>query len=346
MNQRACDEGHRELYPDVERVMERHLERGARRLQQRLPRLDVDDAKQEARVAMLAALPHYDPRKANGDEGLRRYLSRVVANTYRALLQDHLLKRNAPHSHVRADDGGWIKVPRPILSYDEMLSRPETAHQEPVDPERTPEQQVIEAELDGPLRTFRERLFDELDERERIVLGAQLDETTRGGYAELAGRLGVTKNAIDWSLHKARKVATKLAKRPEFRTLFGEYVESKAWPIIHESWSSDSDQEYVDKVLEERRLDGETVAPMREEVAGPKMGCGGWHWRRRVGGYRWGVVLMLRKGAEACTLVVEGRCNLITGDVYSESGARDELPVPWYGALVRALKTGVENATR
>lgn len=349
-----CPEALREMYPDIERRVYPAILHKSRALHRSLPSIGVDDAIQEGRLALLGALLRYDYNKAKG--GLVAYASRVLTNAYLGLVYHELAQCRTPFVIVTDADGNAVKRPLPLLSLDDMLAWDGDGWgYEPAASDESPEVVCSWAELDAQAKRMKLRLLNTLTGLDKKVFTARCNPSVEllkmiknsGGDASkevpsiaIARYLGVTKNTVDWSLHKIRLLFTKMAKYDsEFSELFGEAVAEKGWPVIHISKAPYHDHEFVAEVIERRGLDprpipGYAAEPDHFQAAG--------EWSRMIERYEWGVVLVLGKGKLRRTLVLEGKFNALLGVVYGADGAREKVPVGWYGDLVKRLKEGQE----
>jgi RNA polymerase sigma factor (sigma-70 family) len=322
-----------------------------------------DDAFQEARMALWEAFQGYDYNKSRG--GVFRFARAAVHNAFCALLYKATTQTRTPHT-VYEDETGRTHVAKHRLASLDDISLGSTPQVYP-----SPEQGAQTQEIGARVRVLRMRLYRSLTERERKIFRCKAQPSERfmlflrnvggsgltrrkfvvpGRYASASKRprevgqmsaeptnpqiakfLGITKNAVDWSLHRIRRRFVELAELPEFSGLVEEIVEEGSWPMIHISEKPD-DVEFVLETIAARGLDPRPI-PGRRDIQVAE-GCG-----RIVETYHWGAVIHLQYGDERRTIVVEGRFNKLTGEVHAEFGNWKSLAedVPWYRRLNREL---------
>jgi hypothetical protein len=103
--------------------------------------------------------------------------------------------------------------------------------------------------------------------------------------------------------------------------------------MIHVSRSDTPDHEFVRETIALRDLDPRPASARDIETKG-ELG-------REITTYSWGVVMVLKRGEQYRTLVIEGRFNKITGGVFGAvEGTHKRVPdvVPWYVQLHKGLK--------
>ncbi len=335
-----CPSEHRARWPELERTMLPLIKAKARRIKKFTGGVDMDDAIQEGRLALLAALAKHDPNKGPLD----RYVSVCLNNAYNGLLYKMLSVTRMPRAVVRAPNGEQMSVPYPPL----LLGNMDMAVS---DEYFTPEIECQHTEMEEQARIFKLKLLNNLKGRDRDVFECRTNpsvdflkmvQNVNGNiYAptiqHIAQYLGVSKNSVDWSLYKIKESFTQMARGDEFSELFGDVVRSKEWPMIHVSDKIDShDVEFVAKIIRKRKLDPKPVEGYeRESDFHQKAGA----FSRMIERYPWGVVLVLRRQALCHTLVIEcDKFTPLTGDVFGAAGTHELVPVKWYSQLVKALK--------
>lgn len=296
-----------------------------------------DDAFQEARLALWEAFQGYDYNRSRG--GIRRFARVAVRNAFCALLYKATTQTRNPHT-VYEDETGTHHVAKHRLASLDDISPASTPQVFP-----DPEEGAQARETSSRVRVLRMRLYRSLSDRERQVfrckaqpserfllylrnIGAETAESTNVQIAEF---LGLSKNAVDWSLHKIRKRFVDLAEEPEFSALVEGLVEDGSWPMIHISETPD-DAEFVRGIIASRDLDPRPIPGRRDIQAADGAG-------RIIETYHWGSVIHLRYGEEARTVVVEGKFNKATGEIHGDYGNWKSLAesVPWYRRLNKEL---------
>lgn len=321
-----------EMYPDMERrllpVIEATIKRkGAGRLDG----IDIDDAIQEARMALLSAMVKYDFTKAD----LAPYMNRVVINTCNALYHKTVQRRRTPRVPVRDLHGEWKMVPSHPASLEQL-----TESGEEVTPKSriATDSELCQEDSERRVRAVERAMFRCLEARERRVLRCRLDPpegllAIAGGEeptnVHIAQYLGIGKAQIDWALYKIRNVFTEVASQERFSDVFAEFVESSRWPTIHISFGTDFHNEFVQRKFRQHDFRGDQPLSHRDEEC--LVG------RRRVVQYEWGAEVAVWLGGRCWTAVVRGRFNPRSGEITGQSGARKLLPVPGYPQLAKAL---------
>jgi len=326
----------RDIYADLERPLMPMVRTLSAQFAPALG-IGIDDAFQEARLALWEAFQGYDYNRSRG--GVRSFARVAVRNAFCALLYKATTQTRNPHT-VYEDEMGRQHVAKHRLASLDDISPASTPQVFP-----DPEEGAKYHEIGDRVRVLRMRLYRSLSDRERQVfrcraqpserfllylrnIGAETPEPTNVQIAEF---LGLSKNAVDWSLHKIRKRFVDIAEEPEFSELVEGLVEDGSWPMIHISENPD-DADFVRDVIASRKLDPRPI-PGRRDIQATE-GCG-----RIVETYSWGAVIHLRYGEEARTVLVEGRFNKATGEVHGEFGNWKSLAesIPWYRRLNKEL---------
>ncbi len=315
------------LYPDLDKLMAPYMRARAARYRG----LDIEDAIQEARLALVAAMASYDFNK--GD--LVPYAREVIANTYRTAVSKNLAGVRCPKVAQRSPEGEWTLAPQLPQSYDALIEARAAVEMESED---SADDGVWNAERAAMMRRFYQQLCQHLDERERRVLKCKLDPPS--AVLNMAGDgpvrnihiakwLGLDKAQIDWSLYKIRNVFTELAGKGRFHDLFGDTVAARDWPRIHVSKGKRFHNAFVQRTLASRGL----VAQPTGEVIDDKCHAG----RRRVEYHKWGAILTVWRSGAVWTAVLEGTFNARAGEVSGKWGARLLVPIDGYAQLARSL---------
>lgn len=338
----VCSSELRALYPAIEKRMEPIIRAKSWKISRWLD-IDIDDAIQEGRIALLAAMARFDYNKSGGK--LDNYIAKVITNTYNGIMYDILNSARMPRATVRGPDGDWVEVPRPPMSLDGLLD----VGYEPESNLAAPDREIMEGANLGAIKKFKMRVMFSLKKRDRDVFMCKVNppvdflkmvENLEGDIDKptnihIAKYLDLGKNAVDLSLFRIRSAFIRLAQPSEFSDLFGDTLEGRGWPVIYISRAPKHDVEFVQRIIRERNLDPKPVTGYHTkmdfwETAG--------EYARLIERYPWGVVLVLKAGVERRTVVIEGKFNPNDGTVIGLSGGRRELPVKWYAKLVRSLK--------
>lgn len=339
-----------------------HIKAKARKLKLFVPHLDIDDAIQEGRLALLACLARFDYNKASGE--LVRYVSRALTNTYHCMLYETLAQCRMPHAFIRQGDE-WIKVPRPPLSLDAMLGAADGEERTPYEPaaegpdaEEMLAQYQDDQEMEEQACIFKLKMLNKLKGRDYEVFmclvnppcdflvklrneGVDLDEE-RPTSRHIGDYLGHSKNAVDWSIHKIKLMFTKLSRSHEFDDLFVQTQMMKGQPMITMSTAPTHDADFVRNVIRDRKLDTQPLSDYAQRPDFAQKADKG-RWSRMIIRYPWGVELVIKKGDTWRTMVIEGRFNPLTGEVFGDNGMRERIPASWYPELVRKLKEESKN---
>lgn len=295
-----------------------------------------DDAAQEARMFLLGALHKYDYAKSRG--GIRKWARTIIHHGFCGMLYAATAQMRAPHVVVTDQDG----VERLVRCRVEALDAMEMF--EPHDEEGTnPEDDAIESQMSERIRTLRLRLMMSLSGREKDVWECQsqpseefltwvrnndIDEVT----IEVIGQyLALSKNEIDWSLHKVKRLFTMILEESEWADLIEAQVREGSWPMVYMSGIV-GDVEFVQAVIQRRELEPRPRAPSDHTSNGQV--------HRSIEHYAWGHIVQLHLDDERqATLVLEGRFNHRTGEVIGAGGHWKQISdyVPWYGELNRLL---------
>jgi len=320
---------YQELVPHVEGVIRDESERFHRALG-----VDRDDAEQEARIALLMSLPHYDYAKSRG--GIKAYARRVIRNAMCGLMYAATAQMRAPHVVVTSPDGSERLL---RYSVESMESHPLL---DPPD-EGCPESEYLHAEADERIRLLRLRLMMSLSGRERDVFECQSQPSeafliymrNRGIESPtidaIGGFLGLNKNEIDWSVHKIKRLFTIILEESEYIDIIEASMRDGRWPMVYKSDMA-ADVLFIQTLIDARQLDARPCAAVDATSDGDI--------HRIIEHYEWGSIVHLRLDDERqATLLLEGRFNHRTGEVIGVAGHWKQVSdyLPWYGELNKAL---------
>lgn len=352
-----------EMYTDCEREVLPVILNKARGIERWAPHVGREDAIQEGRITLLRCLISYDINKAQGD--LRRYVARALDNTFRDMFWRAVAQCRMPHGYVRDYDGEWKKTRMPVLSLDQMLAVEDGLHvYEPEEPGPDPADILNSSHLDEEARRFKMKMLNMLTGRDKDVFETKFSPSTAVlkmcdnlGYnidddnpdvpnVVVAKHLKVSKNKVDHSMYKIRRAFIQLCKDVDFSDLFGDVILTKGWPMIFVNDAPQHNKEFVRRILKERNLDPEPIPGWDTEPDHFQSSDGCARWVER---YSWGWVMVLKRGEEWRTVVIEGdRINLDYGFVFgTANGAniQEELKdyIPWYGVVAKKLKEARRN---
>lgn len=184
--------------------------------------IDTDELIQEGRVALWRSLDSFDPAKG----ALRSYMGMILDNLYRDMMTRSMSARHRPTVPCIGEDGEWTtKTVRP-MSLDQAATDDGPMEVEADTP--TPEQVVMRQDAEGLALAFRVALMDGVDGRDKAVLASRVDmstgEVNTERYADIVRNLGVTKNQVDHSMLKVRRLFRQLARQNRFSGLFTSNV--------------------------------------------------------------------------------------------------------------------------
>lgn len=326
------------LYAALESTLQPVIDDQAERFHRALG-IDKADARQEARIALLQALPAYDYNRSHG--GIRAFARTTIRNALVGLLYSATAQMRVPYVVAIDEDGNQHLVRCSVGSTNEME---EATGWEPPADDSGPEARYIDAEMDERIKLLRMRLLMSLSGRERDVFECQafpseefilfmrnkdLPAPTVSAIGEF---LGLTKNEVDWALHKAKRVFTDILEGSEFIDLIAGHMRDGKWPMIFVSESA-HDAAFIQETIEARGLD-----PMPAKGTEMMVNRAGQY--RIIESYSWGSVIHLVLDPDTqATVVVEGRFNYRTGEVIGVAGHWKQLGdiVPWYSDLNKAL---------
>jgi RNA polymerase sigma factor (sigma-70 family) len=299
--------------------------------------VEADDAEQEARMALFEAFRHYDYNRGRG--GVKKFARTTIRNAFRGLAYAAVTRSRCPHT-VYVDEDGQERVVR----HSRLASLEDVMDSSQVIADGCGESELDVRRATDRLRVLRVRLYRALRPRERAIfkLKAQPPEDflvflrnigvdSDANNVHIARYLGISKNAVDYSLLKIRGEFRRLAES-EFSDLIAGLIRDGEWPMVHVSFAS-NDVEFVRAVLLKRSLDPRPLSGPRDVRVKGEVG-------RIIERYHWGAILHLKLRCNVATVVVEGhRFNESTGDVFGSYGMWRPLTdeVPWYKTLVREI---------
>lgn len=335
-----------EMYPEIERRLMPLIKRKYNKYSTHagIKKIGREDALQEARIALLTALSKFDYNRCQGK--LERFAGVVLEKAYLCMAYEALAQSRTPYVSYTDEHGELVRVASASLTMDDLMGR------EPVADLFTAEDEDLASERERRLRIIRMRMMNALKGRDLDVFNCktnpppELLKTLQNNGAELddhdleitnldiAEHLGISKNAVDWSISKIRHLFTDFAKDEDFIDLFGDAIE-KGRPVIHTSEGKEHDTAFVRQIIAKRKLDPRPLADFndRDDYC-MKVGA----FERMIERYPWGVVLVIKNGEDCRTLVIEGKVNFRSGEVFGDSGARERIPVQWYVTLAKAMQ--------
>lgn len=308
------------MYEDIERQVMPLIRRKAAKLK---GYMELEDAIQEARLVLFRVLQSYDYTR---QPDLERYVAVCLNNAFAAQYHKATAQCRMPRRASQELDGTYSCVPSPP---NQLLAEPEddTGDLEQIQilRDEATDVELIVAATEGLL-----------SEREREVLLCIVQPPAEitvspfdsGFNIQLAAYLGITKNMLDWSLHRVRQALLEVMRLPEFADHIGSLVSRDGWPHIEctEYWH---DTDMVEWTIAERGLDGTVRDEKRQQVGDAE--C----WSVV---YSWGEAMFLRFGELTATLVLEGRFNHNSGTLFGAQYGSQDIPIPWYQRCMRMIR--------
>lgn len=207
-----------DLYNQVEKMVSPIIESNARKFYNSLS-LTIDEARQEARIALMFALRKYDYNDSRG--GIYNFAATSVRRHFLKLLAANYAQKRRPH--VKIKDGDKVKTR--FLNNTPMILDQYQYSDFP-----NPEEVKMKKDSDTVARMLEEALIEALDEREKEVFRCKLNPSRdlRMIMAEeceqtptiptIGKHLSLSKNAVDWSIKKIKDTAVTII-RTKFSTL-------------------------------------------------------------------------------------------------------------------------------
>jgi len=360
----VCDEELNALYSKVEKRVLPTLKRKAHRISSIIPSIDYEDALQDGKLAVLHALSKYNPEKSPTG-GWEPYVGKVVVNAYKNMVYEALTQSRVPR--VR-DEDGILHIRHPFSldgAYCKEGQLGSCNRYEPVDTSASQEDLMAWSQVKDDVRCFTMKMYNKLDELELEIFKCMvhpsedllemmyldgfegvyksdgllsLEEGVQVTSAVIRKYLGITKNKIDWALYKIKGAFMRLAKYDdEFSDVFEGMLDGRKWPQVHVKKTLGDDYDWKKKIFRSRALDTAQVVSSESENS-QLDDTGNSKYYRSIKWYNWGAVVVARRDDERVLMVVEGRFNKNTGAVFGTSGARLNVPMPWYATLVKELK--------
>jgi RNA polymerase sigma factor (sigma-70 family) len=326
-----------EMWPDLERTMLPLIQYKAAKVPFWILGMDMADCIQEGRMALMVALAKYDHNKG---ANIKTYAAKVLDNLYAGLVNQVYTQRRMPRAtQVTKDGPKQVCIPPvSIQSITEYIFDECYAAVQPL-----PDDCASWSESDDQLTALLDHVFSGLKKRDREVYRCRVDPPyelmtvalTRGGdfnnpsNADIAQFLGVSKNAVDWSICRTKAAFSKIISDDKFSGMFKGLIEDKEWPVIHTS-DRRCDDQFIEETMWNRGL---SLLPVGKGIL--KCSQDGSLVLEK---YLWGAAICVDYKDQARTCVVEGRFNLINGEVFGPTGIRLALPIPWFKKAVKNMR--------
>lgn len=219
-------------WPDIETRFLPIIKAKASKIWRCYQNMDVHDAIQEGRIALLLSLKNYDETRGK----LEPYVNRVLDNTYNGILHKNLRQKSMPQAIVFGDKGRRKKMPSlNLLSLDALVSDDVL---EPLSSIPSPEEYIETAEKIQLIRKFRLQMYKKFKKNTRHVFFCRTNPSSAflkmvqdsGGNINkpsnvlIARFLGLNKNAVDYSLLKIKKAFIELSSTQKFSDLFADTI--------------------------------------------------------------------------------------------------------------------------
>lgn len=319
------------LYARVEPHIMATITAGARRLARKL-REDPEDLIQEARLNVAIALSSYDYNRSRG--GIFAYAREAVRTAMYNVAQ-----RAATRGRTRANEAGELEwVPIALWPTDVMDG---ALLSEAMGPEDEAAESEENERFQTRLHRLRMRMLNNLNGNYHAVFCCmyQPDAAFQAYLRNLAvvepsnqhisDYLGLSKNVIDWAIHRIKGEFTRLAELdlPTFTQLA---LAEGRWPMIYNSDRAE-DAELIADIIGRRALDARPLGRIEAENDGA---------RRVIESYPWGSIVFLSLEGKHATLVIEGRFNPRSGEVIADGGHWKSVAelVSWYPDCERRLR--------
>lgn len=209
------------LYSQIESIVSPIIDSNASRYHRSLE-MTVEEAKQEARIALMFGLGKYDYNDSRG--GVCVFADRVIRNHFLKLVKANNTHIRSPNVCDRSDGRlRRIRVKPSNVSSEYGLFAVEN---------RTPERQILEKDSQRVVEMFHNVLESNLTDRDRKVFRCKTDpprglriimieECRPKPTIPMIGKhLGMSKNSVDWSIKRIRQTAIGIIRsEPQFSEL-------------------------------------------------------------------------------------------------------------------------------
>jgi ribosomal protein L21E len=370
----VCGQNIHDVYAKIEKDVMPFLSKKSRRLSSSIPTIDYDDALQEGRVAIVVALAHYDHER--GEDCVGPYVWKVVKNAYFGMAYEALMKSKMPHIFVTGTDGKVYNKPCSPISLNMLMDNERGGgggYKQIcglIDTKMlSPECETMNHRVRSGVGKFTMKMYNKLggidrkvfkckvhpsndflsmlysdgvdfvhkDEQGVLVLADDFNIT----FDQIAAFLGINKNAVGWSLYKIRELFLEMAKYDDdFNELFDDLVIDKRWPSVWMVTGKVEDLEFEQKTFRKRHLDPERTSSDEYAASSTVKDANGLpFYSRLIKWYKWGSVIVIKRGDVYYTIIAEGRFNPLTGAVFGLkiTGAHECIPLSWYKIMVKAL---------
>ncbi len=272
--------------------------------------LPFEDVFQEASLALYRELPKYDPQRG------------AIEPFIDVKVRYHLRRLKNRKFEVPASEG--------LLDY--LIDRRAGASTcqdaiELVDQFRALQMRLL-AKLTGKEKQVWSLLFSPSEQFQSYLAHVGVVEPTQETVASF---LGISLEAVKWSLSRIRRQMTLILDTPDFSDLTMQAIRDRSWPIVRFS-QKENDVDFVRDTLKRRGLNDNELRSYSST---------GVSVTRTVCEYDWGIVMFLTHGVRHATIVCEGRFKDDKhGRVSAKSGYWRNIAdsLSWYRNAKKALK--------
>lgn len=298
-------------YEQIEQSMMPMIRRRAQRLRNVM---DPEDAVQEARIALFNALKTYDKER---QPDVKRYVGRCLSNAFNTMYRKETTRRRTPWV---ASNGTMVPVPPDEFEEGTMASEQLTA-----------EDVVAHREGAEMVAKLAASIQEKLSMRDMEVMYAFIAPPPELGEVptnqDVADHLNINKNALDWSLHKIRKLMLAEMRSGNISKKMLQMVTGHGWPHSEASAKWD-DRDFVAQVIWDRDLCADVVRVEEVERGDAAM--------RRLT-FRWGTAVTFKLGHRVATMVMIGRYNPTNNLLFGSVCGCESVAVPWYSQALKVL---------
>jgi RNA polymerase sigma factor (sigma-70 family) len=202
-----------DIYNQVEKMVSPIIHSNAKKFCRTLS-MTIEEAKQEARIALMLALRKYDYNDSRG--GIYNFASISVRRHFLKMVSASQAQKRKPHIRVKGCDKLEIS-----FFHNTPLPRDECIQSDMPNPE----EQGIISDSKRVAGILEESLMEALEEREknvfrckinpprelRMLMVEECEETPT--IPTIGKHLSLSKNSVDWSIRKIRETAETIIRR-------------------------------------------------------------------------------------------------------------------------------------
>lgn len=359
------------MYAGLEKELLPYMIKKSSKLATSIPTITFEDAMQEGRLAILEAIRGYKPEKDNGN-GPGPYVRKLVKHAYVNMAYVAMMKSKVPHV-VSSKNGESCKHPSFPISLDALLDAEygnNNVNKHLVDScVENPEDATLDSKMRSTVGKFTMKMYNRLSGVDYKVFKCKvhppadfldmmylegvnfvtraadgrlvLSDNFNVSCTHIEKYLKLSKNTVGWSLYKIRELFMEMARNDDdFSEIFENLVIDKRWPMVHTSVGKKEALDFKRRVFRKRQLDTRQTQQIRYLKSDREDSCGKPYYSMTIKAYAWGSVIVIKKGKLYYTMVIEGRFNEITGDVFGlvMTGAHVKIPLAFYREMKKELK--------